>query len=91
MLPLIAFAQYGRAGECMETVQVPLKEDPLPWQQQGLTYTASGYGKRIPTIYKVWVGGCWRRVYNYIFSNSGVLFVGRNAETGTHITITRDY
>lgn len=56
---------------------VESKIDPLPWQKLGLTYTASGYGKRIPTQHKVKFRGKWRRVYCCIFSNIGTLYIGK--------------
>ena len=49
--------------------------DPLWWQKQGLQYTASGYGPKIPTQYKAFVNGKFRRVYCRIFSNIGTCFV----------------
>ena len=36
---------------------------PLWWQRRGLSYTASGYGSKIPTGYMVKVRGRLRRVY----------------------------
>lgn len=47
----------------------------LPWQKRGLSYTASGYGRKIPTTRQVRVNGRWRRVYCCIFSNSGTLYI----------------
>lgn len=48
---------------------------PLWWQEQGLQYTATGYGSKIPTQYKAFVHGKFRRVYCRIFSNVGACFV----------------
>lgn len=59
------------------TIGVDCKEAPLWWQKQGLQYTASGYGSRIPTHYMVKFNGRWRRVYCRIFSNVGTLYIGR--------------
>jgi len=47
------------------------KEELLPWQKQGLSYTASGYGPKIPTSKMVLFGNRWRRVYCMIYGNSG--------------------
>lgn len=47
----------------------------LPWQRAGLSYTASGYGVKIPTRYTVKYAGRVRRVYCTICSNVGSLFV----------------
>ena len=59
------------------TVRVESRESPLKWQLQGLTYTASGYGRRIPTRHMVLFNGRWRRVYCYIFSNTGSCYIGK--------------
>ena len=53
------------------------KEELLWWQKQGLSYTASGYGKKIPTSRMVKLPGSprWRRVYCCIYSNIGTCYV----------------
>ena len=56
-------------------VTFPTRENLLPWQKRGLMYTASGYGKKIPTSKQLYILGRWRRVYCDIFSNSGVCYV----------------
>ena len=56
---------------------VESKIDPLPWQELGLSYTATGYGSRIPTRHKVKFNGRWRRVYCRIYSNVGTLYIGK--------------
>ena len=60
-----------------ELTLVESKIDPLRWQKLGLTYTATGYGRRIPTQHKVKFKGKWRRVYCCIFSNIGTLYIGK--------------
>lgn len=57
---------------------------PLWWHTAGKQYTASGYGRRIPTPYMVKIGKRWRRVYCCIYSNSGTCYVEgtRNPATG---------
>ncbi|WP_426050365.1 hypothetical protein [Brevundimonas sp. SL161] len=87
---MIGYLQHGRAGEPMRTERVEAKESPMPHQVAGLTWTASGYGERIPTAYMVRVVGRWRRVYCYVFSNSGTLFIGRNLRTGIIVDLDRD-
>jgi len=48
----------------------------LPWQKMGLSYTATGYGSKIPTRYMVrTIDQKWRRVYCAIFSNVGTCYV----------------
>jgi len=50
---------------------VPLEtiEQPLPHHKRGLQYTATGYGSKIPTRYKVKYNARWYRVYSKCFSN----------------------
>lgn len=59
------------------TEYVKCIERPLWFHTQGLQYTATGYGKRIPTEYMVRFNGRWRRVYCCIYSNSGTLYIGK--------------
>lgn len=63
-------------SDTFHTFQVDAKENPLWWQERGLSYTASGYGKRIPTRYMVQLNGKWRRVYCCVYSNSGICYIG---------------
>lgn len=64
-------------GKCLyEEGDMILK--PTWWQERGLHYTASGYGKKIPTQYVMKVAGRMCRVYCCIFSNIGTLYVIRN-------------
>ena len=65
-------------------VRVESRESPLGWQLHGLTYTASGYGRRIPTRHMVRFNGRWRRVYCCIFSNVGTWYIGK---IGDHLRI----
>lgn len=53
----------------------PVKYDPLPWQVRGLQQTASGYGRKLTTGYKVWFCGRWRRVYHCQYSNIGTSYI----------------
>ena len=49
-----------------------MSERMLEWQKRGLTYTASGYGTKIPTSKVIeWSDGKVRRVYCDIYSNVG--------------------
>lgn len=71
-------------------VPVPTKYAPLWWQLKGLSYTASGYGRRIPTAYMIRLPGSprWRRVYCCIRGNSGTCYVdGPRDATGKHLWI----
>jgi hypothetical protein len=53
------------------------KVNMLAWQATPLSFTKSGYGKRIPTAHMVKLPGCnrWRRVYCACFSNSGTCYI----------------
>lgn len=65
--------------DCNGTIY-PTTEKPLWWQKRGLMYTATGYGKKIPTSFMALDNGRLKRVYCYIFSNSGTLYFIRNNE-----------
>lgn len=58
------------------TIAVDHKIKELNHHKLGLSYTASGYGMRIPTKYMVRFNDRWRRVYCCSYSNSGTLFIG---------------
>lgn len=66
---------------------VPTVSAPLGWQVRGLSFTPSGYGRRIPTSTMIQLPGSprWRRVYVCIFSNAGTSYVDgpRDPTTGT--------
>lgn len=66
-------------------IRVPAKQKMLWWQEKGLSYTASGYGRRIPTSWMIQIPGSptWRRVYCCIYSNRGTCYVdGPKDESG---------
>lgn len=69
------------------TVKVPMSDKPMPHHIQGLSYTATGYGNRIPTRNMVFFNGSWRRVYCRIFSNIGTCYIGTWATVGEQITV----
>lgn len=80
-----AYLQHGHGTQGpFQTEQVPVKRDPMAWHKNPrLTYTASGYGEKIPTEYKIHWRGRWRRVYCRIFSNVGTLYIlTSESETG---------
>lgn len=80
---------YGADGtvSCCFNVGVDVKIKRTWWQDKGLSYTASGYGKRIPTEYMVKFNDKWRRVYCKIYSNSGTLYIGRLNEFGERLIV----
>ena len=71
------YLHFGTGSEPRLTVSVESKESPLWWQERGLSYTASGYGVRIPTRYMVKWEGRWRRVYVAVWGNSGTCYIGK--------------
>lgn len=77
-------------SNCHFTASVDVKVSRLWWQDKGLSYTASGYGKRIPTEYMVKFNGKWRRVYCCIYSNAGTLYIGNLPEFGERLYIRID-
>lgn len=82
-----AYLQHGVGPGPMITEAVEVRREPLAWQEAGLQYTATGYGSRIPTAYMVKYQGRWRRVYCFIFSNSGTLYIGKKLHTGIIVNI----
>lgn len=52
-----------------------VQRNPLAWQKQGLQYTASGYGKKIPTERMVTVGGREYRVYAQVYGNAASHYI----------------
>lgn len=49
--------------------------DLLPWQKRGLTYTATGYGKKIPTSNVVYLRNRKYRIYCTTYSNIGTCWI----------------
>lgn len=68
-----AFLQFGRAGEPMQTVGVPVRETEAPRSGQ----TQTGYGSKLPTPYMVQWEGRWRRVYAACYGNAASHYIGR--------------
>ena len=68
---------YADPRDQYQTQKVEVIEKPLEWQKRGLTYTATGYGKRIPTKWMVRVNGKLRRVYVAVYSNNGTAYIGK--------------
>lgn len=70
------------------TFKCEAKLAPLWHHTRGLSYTATGYGSRIPTQYMVKFNGRWRRVYCRIFSNSGTCYIGKWATAGEQLIVS---
>jgi hypothetical protein len=69
------FLHFGKAGEPMRTVAVPHKEEPMPHHKAGLSYTRTGYGSKLPSMYKVQYNGRWYRVYSIYYSNVSTEYI----------------
>lgn len=55
--------------------------DAMYHHRHGLSYTVSGYGRKLPTRYKVrTIDQRWRRVYCCCFSNVGTCYIVQNGE-----------
>ena len=52
-----------------------VKEAPLWFHVRGLMQTASGFGSRLKTTYKVLDGKKWKRVYCICYSNVGSTYI----------------
>jgi len=72
-----AYLHFGTGNEPRQTIAVESRESPLWWQERGLSYTASGYGLKIPSRHMVRWNGKWRRVYICCVSNSGSAYIGK--------------
>lgn len=59
---------------------VDAKISMLEWQKQGLQYTTTGYGKKIPSRYQVKIDSRWYRVYVVCYSNSGTCYIVKNGK-----------
>jgi len=59
---------------------VAMKVNELPWQKAGLSYTATGYGAKIPTRHMVRINDRWYRVYCTIYSNAGTCWVSKGGK-----------
>ena len=70
------YLQHGHGTQGpFRTERVEHRESPMAHHRLGLQYKATGYGKRIPTVYMVRYNGRWHRVYCAIFSNIGTLYI----------------
>lgn len=55
--------------------------DPPAWMRAGLSETASGYGKRLNTGYKIRFEGRTYRLYTTIFGNAGSVWFKTRGRT----------
>jgi hypothetical protein len=63
-----------------EYTPMETREKPLWWHERGLQYTATGYGRKIPTRYQVRDGKRWKRVYICQYGNAGTAYFMRLGE-----------
>lgn len=61
-------------------VKVPHRDAPMAHHKAGLSYTASGYGSKIPNPTMVRYLGRWRRIYTTIWSNAGTSWIVVNGQ-----------
>ena len=59
----------------MENITGVLIDAPLYWHKLGLQETASGYGKKLTTRYKIAHKDRTYRVYACVFGNAGSSFI----------------
>jgi hypothetical protein len=64
---------------------------PLWWHEKGLSYTASGYGGKIPTPWVVRVGSKTHRIYVAQYSNLGTAYIQRGGKGLCHQNIVESY
>lgn len=58
---------------------------PLPWQKQGLQQTASGYGAKLTSSYKVNFNGKLYRIYHTCYGNaSSAWFIAKGKKIYVH-------
>jgi len=50
-------------------------DEPMPHHKAGLSWTASGYGKKIPTTKVIYLRGRRYRVYVTQYSNAGTAYI----------------
>lgn len=86
MITYEAYIQYGNANNLP---MITIKADdviyaPLWFHLQGLSQTASGYGSKLATEYKLKHNGRLYRVYCAIYSNIGRLYIVSN---GIELTV----
>lgn len=70
----------NKASPLLKRQVFGVRIDELPHHKLGLSFTATGYGNKIPTIYKARVAGAWRRIYSRCFSNTSFEYVIINGE-----------
>lgn len=81
------YVQYGNGNTPMLTQRIhDVQVHELAHHKAGLQYTATGYGDKLPTIYKIKVQGRWRRVYSRCHSTVSSEYIIING-VETRVTI----
>jgi len=84
-----AWLHFGMGNEPRQTINVDVKEAPLWFHKRGLSYTATGYGARIPTVYMVKWAGRWRRVYAACYGNAASTYIGKAGQWLATVDVER--
>lgn len=84
-----AYLHFGTGNEPRQTIKVDVIEAPLAHHKRGLSYTATGYGARIPTVYMVMWQGKWRRVYAACYSNCASTYIGKAGDWLATVSVER--
>jgi hypothetical protein len=66
---VLGTSQTENAPHRIKAALKDLVVDEPQWMQRGLSPTASGYGKKIPTRYKLRYNNRLHRIYGCCFSN----------------------
>ena len=56
------------------------RDQPLPWQRDGRSQTATGYGRKLVTSTQIRVNGRWRRIYVCCYSNAGTAYITKGKD-----------
>ena len=63
------------------SIETEALERPLPHHIAGVSFTATGYGRKIPTPFVVRYRNRWRRVYCAVFGNAGSAYIEDKGKT----------
>lgn len=68
---------HTSAGNIIYKTPAEITNRPMPQHKAGLSWTASGYGYKIPTtkMVRLFDSTRWYRVYCCIHSNSGTCYI----------------
>lgn len=80
------YLQFGTGTNGpFQTLRVAYKVKELPHHKLGRSYTATGYGNKLPSRYMVRFNSRWYRVYSICYSNvsSEYVIIG-----GERVTVT---